>query len=135
MTENAKLSERERLEELRGSVSNAVEAAEVALESQALLQRALDWLEEVKAQLEEHEDLLQNDESDEPLSNEEVENILMWAEDFSTCVNEGDDVEDDCAPDGLTDEAISAHNHLLANSLDPVRKTGWELYHASIRAA
>jgi len=135
MTDEHKPSERERLDELRESVAVAVEAAEFALESQTLLEPALDWLEDLKAQLQEHEDLLLSDEGDEPLETEETEELCIWAESFSDCLNDGDDIEDECIPDDLPAEVTSALSQLLAHFLNPVRQSGWKLYHVSIRAA
>ena len=128
-------SERERLESLRGEVAENIEAAEKVFGAQSLLQPALEWFEELTNQIVEHEDLLRSEIGDESLKEEEVEELVFWAEGFSDSVNEGDDMEDECIPEELPESVAAALQHLIAHHLEPVRKASWALYHASIRAA
>ena len=128
-------SERERLDSLREEVAAKIEAAEDVFGAQSLFQPALEWFEELTNQLDEHEDVLRSEIGDESLEQEEVEELVLWAEGFSDCLNEGDSMEEECITDELPETVSAALQHLIAHQLEPVRKASWTLYHASIRAA
>lgn len=128
-------TERENLTLLRDKVASAIDAASEVFESQSILQPALDWLEEVENQLDEHENVLSSEDNDEPLSEEEVEELAIWAEMFSECLSEGRGIEEECIYEDIHESLRSALEHLIAHQLKPVRKTGLALYYASIRAA
>jgi len=127
--------ERERLDTLREEVAAKIEAAEEAFGVQSLLQPVLEWLEEIAGQLEEHEEILRSEAGDEPIEHEEVEELILWAEGFSDCLNEGGDMEEECITDEIPENISAALVHLITHHLEPVRRAGWALYHASIGAA
>lgn len=128
-------NERARLAALRDEVASTIETVQEVFDSQSILQPALDWLEELKNQLDEHENGLRSEDVDDPLAEDEVEELVIWAETFSDLLNEGNGIEDECISDDLPESFTSTLEHLIAHQLKPVLKASWALYYASIRAA
>lgn len=135
MTEQALKGERERLNELREEVANCILAAEIAFGSEATFVPAIEWLEELTNQLSELEDLLDSENGDELLENEESEELRLWAEGFSNCINDGEDIEEECCDEVQPQTAADALVRLLSGHITPIRDACWALYNASIGAA
>lgn len=134
MNNNIHLSEREALESLRGSITSEIEVAEELLDSWALLGPTIEWLEELKNKIKEHEEILMSEDGGEPLEPEELEELLIWAESFSDTLNEGADIEENCIHPNTSKEIISALEKLISLVTQPIQKAGWNLYNSSIRA-
>lgn len=134
MTEEQSTSERERLDALREEVTYELLTATDTFDDQSILQPLLDWLADVQNQLEEHQEILRSDNEDDPIDEEDVEDLVIWAESFSSLLNDaGGAVEDSCDVD-MHEEAYSVLVHLMSHVLKPVLKAGWALHSASIRS-
>lgn len=129
-----RINERGKLEALRGNIFSEIELIEKIFDSLPPLQPALDWLEDIKNQLQEHESILASEEGDEPLDLEDVEELKIWSENFSDCLSEGEDIGFECVIGEDSDQDSFTLNELINRLTKSIQETGRSLYNASIRA-
>ena len=138
MTNNNHISQRERLAGLVDQLRSQIEAAENAFDSEPLMKTVLEWLEELRTQLEECDEILDqedDDNSDDSLDSDDRENLVFWAEQFSNVINDEEEIDVDLDSDDEQRAVSSLLTHLIENHLEPIRTACWILYNAAIGAA